>query len=53
LSRTDFIVDTARTIWFLEVNTIPGLSVLFPRAVAASGRDFGQLLAQWIEKTAG
>lgn len=53
LSRTDFIVDASGEIWFLEINTIPGLSVLFPRAVAASGRDFGQLLAQWIEKTAG
>ncbi len=32
LSRTDFIVDREGTIWFLEINTIPGLSVLFPRA---------------------
>lgn len=53
LSRTDFIVDASGEIWFLEINTIPGLSVLFPRAVAASGRDFGTLLFQWIEKTAG
>ncbi|NBS41118.1 D-alanine--D-alanine ligase, partial [bacterium] len=53
LSRTDFIVDASGEIWFLEINTIPGLSVLFPRAVAASGRDFGTLLLQWIEKTAG
>lgn len=53
LSRTDLIVDQSGDVWFLEINTIPGLSVLFPRAVAASGRDFGQLLAQWIEKTAG
>lgn len=53
LSRADFIVDIHGGIWFLEINTIPGLSVLFPRAVAASGRDFGELLAQWIEKAAG
>ncbi len=51
LSRTDLIVDSAGEIWFLEINTIPGLSVLFPRAVAASGRDFGDLLASWIEST--
>lgn len=51
LSRTDLIVDSHGEIWFLEINTIPGLSVLFPRAVAASGRDFGDLLAQWIEST--
>ncbi|MEI6511198.1 MAG: D-alanine--D-alanine ligase [Candidatus Uhrbacteria bacterium] len=50
-SRTDLIVDSAGDIWFLEINTIPGLSVLSPRAVAASGRDFGNLLASWIEKT--
>lgn len=53
ISRTDFIVDAAGDVWFLEINTIPGLSVLFPRAVAASGRDFGVLLSQWIDKTAG
>jgi D-alanine-D-alanine ligase len=50
LSRTDFIVDSSGEIWFLEINTIPGLSVLFPRAVAASGRDFSDLLVQWIEE---
>jgi D-alanine-D-alanine ligase len=49
LSRTDLIVDLSGDIWFLEINTIPGLSVLFPRAVAASGRDFGELLASWVE----
>ena len=50
LSRTDFIVDASGEVWFLEINTIPGLSVLFPRAVAASGRNFGDLLAQWVEE---
>jgi D-alanine-D-alanine ligase len=50
LSRTDFIVDAAGEIWFLEINTIPGLSVLFPRAVAAGGLDFGELLIQWIKE---
>lgn len=49
LSRSDFMVDRAGVIWFLEINTIPGLSVLFPRAVAASGRDFSALLCSWIE----
>lgn len=53
ISRADFIVDRTGEIWFLEINTIPGLSVLFPRAVAASGRDFGMLLKQWIKNTAG
>lgn len=49
LSRSDFMVDEAGAIWFLEINTIPGFSVLFPRAVAASGRDFQTLLHNWIE----
>jgi D-alanine-D-alanine ligase len=52
LSRADFIVDAAGEIWFLEINTIPGLSVLFPRAVAASGRDLGGMIARWIDETA-
>ncbi|MFA5945868.1 MAG: D-alanine--D-alanine ligase [Patescibacteria group bacterium] len=49
LSRTDFIVDREGTIWFLEINTIPGQSVLFPKAVKASGRDFAEIFADWIE----
>ncbi len=52
LSRTDFIVTPSGEIYFLEINTIPGLSVLFPRAVAASGRDFGDLLSTWIDQVA-
>jgi D-alanine-D-alanine ligase len=51
VTRTDFIVDDNGTIWFLEVNTIPGLSVLFPRAVAASGRNFADVLVGWIDET--
>lgn len=51
ISRSDFIVDQAGKIWFLEINTIPGqtLQSLVPRAVSASGRDFGELLNSWIE----
>ena len=49
LSRTDFIVDKAGMIWFLEINTIPGQSVLFPKAVKASGRDFAEVFVGWIE----
>lgn len=50
LTRTDFIVDHEGTIWFLEVNTIPGLSVLFPRAISASNRNFTEVLSHWIEE---
>lgn len=50
LSRVDFIVDKSGEIWFLEINIIPGQSVLFPKAIAASGRDYGEVLAGWIEE---
>lgn len=50
VSRSDFIVDANGKQWFLEINTIPGMSVLLPKAIRASGRDFGATLAGWIEE---
>lgn len=52
LSRTDFIVDAAGTIWFLEINTIPGMTKnsLVPKSVRVSGREFGALLRSWVEE---
>lgn len=43
LSRTDLIVDSAGTPWFLEVNVSPGLTEtsLVPQAFASSGLDPG------------
>lgn len=58
LSRTDMIVDGSGEIWFLETNTIPGLTSasLTPKAIAAAGLRLEDLLASWItdvqEKTA-
>ena len=51
LTRSDFIVDTQGDIWFLEINTIPGLTVnsLVPKAVRVGGYDLAQLLAYWID----
>lgn len=51
-SRTDFIVDQDGTIWFLEINTIPGMTAhsFLPEAVANSGRDFGALLERWVRE---
>lgn len=51
VSRSDFIVDDAGAIWFLEVNTIPGMSVLLPKAIVASGRDFGTVLMGWVNES--
>ena len=50
LSRSDFIVKNQKS-YFLEVNTIPGLTKnsLVPKAVKAAGLDFGLLLRDWIE----
>lgn len=51
VSRSDFIVDANQKIWFLEINTIPGMTSasLLPKALAAAGKDFGDVLAEWIE----
>lgn len=52
LSRSDFIVDADGQEWFLEINTIPGQTAnsLVPKAIRASGRDFGSLLAEWVSR---
>ena len=51
LSRSDFIVDRTGTIWFLEINMIPGLTQnsLIPKSLRASGRDLGGVFHGWIE----
>ena len=51
LSRTDMIVDNDGIIWFLEINTIPGMTKesLVPKSMRASGREFGMMLKTWIE----
>jgi len=50
MSRSDFIVKDDQP-YFLEVNTIPGLTKnsLVPKAVKVAGLDFGLLLKDWIE----
>jgi len=44
-SRTDLIVDTSGTPWFLEVNVAPGMTEtsLFPQALAEAGVSLGEL----------
>lgn len=50
MSRSDFIVKNNEP-YFLEVNTIPGLTKnsLVPKAVKAAKLDFSLLLKEWIE----
>ena len=51
VSRSDFIVDANGEPWFLEINTIPGMTSvsLLPKIIQASGRDFGDQLCVWID----
>jgi len=49
-SRSDFIVRDGE-VYFLEVNTLPGLTTesLFPKAAAAVGLNFTDLISHLIE----
>jgi D-alanine-D-alanine ligase len=46
VARADFIVDEAGTPWFLEINTLPGMTEtsLSPMSAAQVGMDFGDLV---------
>ncbi|MBF0421638.1 MAG: D-alanine--D-alanine ligase [Magnetococcales bacterium] len=48
LYRVDFMVDSNRRPWILEINTTPGLTAtsLAPKAAAAAGIDFDSLAAR-------
>jgi len=50
-SRSDFIVKDGE-IFFLEVNTLPGLTTesLFPKAAKAVGLEYNQLIEHLIER---
>ena len=50
----EFVVDSAGTPWFLEVNTAPGMTEtsLFPMAVAAAGLDLGTLMRDLLAAAA-
>ena len=49
--RVDFILDGNNQAWFLEVNTIPGMTShsLVPQAAAAIGLDFDELVWRILE----
>ncbi len=44
-SRADFILDEAGELWFLEINTLPGMTPtsLVPQEAAAVGISYGEL----------
>jgi D-alanine-D-alanine ligase len=51
IARADFIVDDAGTPWFLEINTIPGMTAtsLTPMAAAATGINFEDLVEMAVK----
>ena len=50
-SRADFIVTPDGTPWFLEINTLPGMTPtsLLPQEAAVVGIDYGSLCERIIE----
>lgn len=50
-SRSDFIVHPRRGVYFLEVNTLPGLTEhsLFPKAMQAVGSGLTELVEHLVE----
>jgi D-alanine-D-alanine ligase len=51
--RVDFLLDEAGRPWFIEVNTIPGLTdhSLVPMAARASGLDLARLVCRILDTT--
>jgi D-alanine-D-alanine ligase len=51
MSRSDFIVDAADTVWIIETNTIPGMTKtsLLPDSAAYAGIDASRLYSRIVE----
>ena len=51
MSRADFIVDAHGTPWFLEINTIPGMTAtsLTPMSAGATGISFEDLVEMSVK----
>lgn len=51
IARADFLVDAEDRPWFLEINTIPGMTEtsLSPMAAGAEGISFDELVEQVLE----
>ncbi len=51
-SRADFIIDKNGTIWFIEINTLPGMTPtsLLPQEAEAAGVSFGELCEQIVNE---
>jgi D-alanine-D-alanine ligase len=51
--RVDFMLDASGQPWFIEVNTVPGLTdhSLVPMAAKAAGIDFSQLVCRILDSS--
>ena len=51
--RVDFMLDASGQPWFIEVNTVPGLTdhSLVPMAAQAAGIDFSQLICRILDSS--
>lgn len=49
-TRSDFRLDPEGRVWCLELNVVPGMTAtsLVPKAAAAAGLDFGDLLEEML-----
>lgn len=52
-ARADFILDADGTFWFLEINTLPGMTPtsLMPQEAAAAGLDYSGLCQRIIDSS--
>ncbi len=52
-ARADFILDSAGEIWFLEINTLPGMTPtsLLPQEAAAVGIGYGELCERIVQES--
>jgi len=52
ISRTDLIVDSEGTVWFLEVNVAPGMTEtsLLPQSILASGESLSEVYLDWVSQ---
>jgi D-alanine-D-alanine ligase len=50
-ARADFILDGEGKLWFLEINTLPGMTPtsLLPQEAAAVGIDYPQLCQRILD----
>ncbi|MCC8105414.1 MAG: D-alanine--D-alanine ligase [Clostridiales bacterium] len=51
-ARADFIIDKNGKIWFIEINTLPGMTPtsLLPQEAEAAGVSFGELCEQIVNE---